>query len=144
MPLRAEHTLGLKKNSPRTDGSCSIHAEEVEAFMDWQLASFFEMTGVNIRDAHMFFKMLTTSTPTDRVDVEAFVEACLRITWYATSSDLHTLILEVRGVAEARIQFFAELDKELTDIRWKLHSIAKMNRPSYQLMPAYIYGGAAD
>ena len=79
--------MGLRKNSPRTDGSCSIHAEEVEAFMDWHLASFFEMTGVNIRDAHMFFKMLTTSTPPDHVDVEAFVEACLRITGYATSSD---------------------------------------------------------
>ena len=102
------------------------------------------MRGVNIRDTHMFVKMLTTSTPTDHVDVEAFVEACLRIAGYATSNDLHTLILEVRGIAEARIQFFAELDKELTDIRWKLHSIAKMNRPSYQLMPAYIYGGAAD
>ena len=53
MQLRAEHTWGLRKNSPRTDGSCSIHAEEFEAFLDLHLASFFEMRGVNIRDTHV-------------------------------------------------------------------------------------------
>merc|ERR1712048_550790 len=52
--------------------------------------------GLEVRDADMFFQILTTITGEDSIEIEDFVHYCSRMKGGATSIDLQSLAFEVR------------------------------------------------
>merc|ERR1712224_105193 len=115
----------------KLDKNALIGSSDFNGFMDDEhLNSFFYVRGIDIKDAHMFFKMLTHSTHTEEVDVETFVEACLRIKGFATSIDLHLLNFEVRVIAQAQSHFFTHVEKQLDSILNELQLMMIPRSPS--------------
>jgi len=72
--------------------SGTLSAEELRrCIQDVRMASVFEMKGLDIKDAEVFFSMLTSMSGTDEVDVHTFLTGWLKLKGPATSLDLYTL-----------------------------------------------------
>merc|ERR1712217_856251 len=95
--------------------------EEYTRFMqDPKFRSFFEMRGLDIKDAEMFFHMLTAVTQEDEVDIQSFVEGALRMRGFASSLDLHTLSFEVKNLHMRQRQFVKQCMDSLVQLRGDL------------------------
>merc|ERR1712083_32319 len=95
-----------------TDGSNTISREEFETFMNNDIfKSYFDVRGIDVKDARMFFNMLASCNEDDAVDLETFVGTCLRIKGVASSIDVHTLNFEIRCMNRTTGRFFASLEE---------------------------------
>lgn len=122
-------------------GNNSISFDEFMDFMsDERFKLYFDVRGIDIKDAEMFFKMLVSTTgipQTDpRVDLHAFVQGCMTLKGFASSIDLHTLSFEVKVMHEAQRTFIQQFSEKLTTLQHQiLLSSAGANSPSPSLMP---------
>merc|ERR1712190_418929 len=57
-----------------------------------KLRAYLSTLGLNIKDAESFFKILMTMGDGDSVNIEAFIQGCLRMQGQATSLDIQTLL----------------------------------------------------
>merc|ERR1711862_399392 len=81
------------------DHKGTISWEEFNTVLtDPALKAHFDVRGIDIKDAHGFFDMLTTldGEGNTEVEIETFVAGCLRMKGMATSVDLQTLRYEVK------------------------------------------------
>merc|ERR1712066_860626 len=100
------------------DFSGTLSLEEYTRFMqDPKFRSFFEMRGLDIKDAEMFFHMLTAVTQRDEVDIQTFVEGALRMRGFASSLDLHTLSFEVKVLHLHHKEFVRQCLNGLVQLR---------------------------
>eukprot|EP00929_Paragymnodinium_shiwhaense_P019677 TRINITY_DN13337_c0_g1_i1.p1 TRINITY_DN13337_c0_g1~~TRINITY_DN13337_c0_g1_i1.p1 ORF type:complete len:723 (-),score=173.78 TRINITY_DN13337_c0_g1_i1:597-2708(-) len=75
----------------------SISEEEFNRLiMSTDMGLFLEVRGIDIKDAKLFFKMLCSLSDDQVVDVDVFVNCCLRMKGLATSIDLHTMSFEMK------------------------------------------------
>eukprot|EP00929_Paragymnodinium_shiwhaense_P056613 TRINITY_DN28339_c0_g1_i2.p1 TRINITY_DN28339_c0_g1~~TRINITY_DN28339_c0_g1_i2.p1 ORF type:complete len:378 (+),score=67.11 TRINITY_DN28339_c0_g1_i2:979-2112(+) len=107
------------------DKSGMLSREEVSRFLceDSKFRGFFETRGIDIKNAEVFFEMLASASPTNEVDLEAFVASCLRVKGPATSIDLHTLAFESKMMHKVQKRFntfvaerFKALDEKISKL----------------------------
>jgi hypothetical protein len=66
--------------------------------------SFFEMAGIRAHDVEQFFAMLMHSSEDQRVDIDEFVSACMRLKGPASCFDTMTVISEVHNVKQELLE----------------------------------------
>lgn len=109
------------------DMSGTISSDEFEFFIQNEaFRQYFDVRGIDVKDAAMFFQMLCAAAEVtgDEVDVDTFIGGCLRLKGVASSIDVQTLAFEAKlmhalqkrfmDFAEAR---FASLDEDFAALR---------------------------
>jgi len=75
-----------------TNNSGTISEEELRSCLQHVgMAAYFEMKGLDVKDAEAFFRILTCMSGQDEVDVHAFVTGWLKMKGPATNLDLYTM-----------------------------------------------------
>merc|ERR1719482_1873484 len=72
-----------------SDGSRTITAPEFMAFMRHdECRRYFDVKGINVKDAQMFFNLMCAAggSENQEVDLESFVNGCMRLTGVASGS----------------------------------------------------------
>merc|ERR1711879_1141399 len=67
--------------------------------------SYLAVLGLDVRDAHAFFELLIADR--NEVEIDAFIEGCMRMRGQATGIDQHTMICEVRALSKMQKEYFA-------------------------------------
>ena len=96
--INTSHARELKELFAETDTnkSNSLSFDEFNHLMEHpKFRSYLEVRGININDVDVFYKMMLSISDSDEVDLNTFVNACLRLKGYATSIDLHALKFEM-------------------------------------------------
>merc|ERR1711920_117172 len=81
------------------------------------------MRGLDIKDAEMFFHMLTAVTEEEEVNIQTFVEGALRMRGVASSLDLYTLSFEVKIMHLHHRQFAKRWEAALAELRLDLANL---------------------
>merc|ERR1712232_272047 len=84
--------------------------------------SYFEVRGIDIRDAELFFAMLAAVSDSDEVPINSFVAGCLRMKGYASSADLHTAHFEQKLMHRNFKEFKKTTEGELEELKSVLQS----------------------
>lgn len=104
----------------------SITFEEFITFMrDDRFKLYFDVRGIDVKDAEMFFRLLISTTNGSnggkdqrdaRVNLQAFVQGCMTLKGVASSIDLHTLSFEVKVMHSAQRSFVASVNQQLVEL----------------------------
>ena len=70
-----------------------------------------------IKDAEMFYRMLTTVARRDEVDIRTFVAGCMGMRGTASSIDLHALSFELKIMHLTQRRFFSLVEERLMPYR---------------------------
>merc|ERR1711920_1067206 len=97
--------------------------EFVHAMEDPKFRYFFEVRGLDIKDAEMFFNMLTAVSGEDEVDISTFVSGCLGMQGTASSLDLQTLSFELKVLHISHQNFLKCFASEMSVIRADLAAL---------------------
>merc|ERR1712159_382187 len=62
--------------------------------------------GIEIKDTHSFFNMLRASNDTDNLDIDKFVEGCIRLKGMPSSIDVQSVAFEVKSMKANQSRFF--------------------------------------
>eukprot|EP00929_Paragymnodinium_shiwhaense_P111515 TRINITY_DN7964_c0_g1_i1.p1 TRINITY_DN7964_c0_g1~~TRINITY_DN7964_c0_g1_i1.p1 ORF type:complete len:187 (-),score=29.41 TRINITY_DN7964_c0_g1_i1:217-777(-) len=81
-----------------------------------KVREYFDLRGIDIKDARLFYEMIASSTNSEEVDLEAFVGSCLRVRGNATSIDLHTLAFEFKMMSRFQEHFFTFVEERLNGL----------------------------
>merc|ERR1712060_410477 len=94
-----QELMDLSQQAIDSDGSGTISLAEFASFLNDDLyRSFFEVRGIDIKDAAMFFDLLSKVAGTNEVQLDLFVEGCLRLKGPATCIDMQVLRYEVTSL----------------------------------------------
>jgi len=86
------------------DGTGLISYKEMKAINeDPRVRNLFEKSGVNIRDASMFFQTLTRLVGQDALDIDSFVAGSMKVKGYASSLDVQAIIFQVQEIMQELI-----------------------------------------
>lgn len=89
-----------------------------------KLRDFFNVRGLNLRDAHIFFRMLASvSDSKDEVHYKTFVHGCLRLQGLATSLDLQAFHFEVKDLLSRVMCNVFDMGLDLSSIK---HTVTAM------------------
>jgi len=105
------------------NGSGTLSAEEFHTFThDPRLVAFFEYKGLYIKDAELFFNMLLNVAKHDEVDIDSFVNGCLKMKGVALNIEVLSVQYELQMVFKKQSEFQEEFRKEMNmlDIYLKL------------------------
>jgi len=103
--------------------SGTLSIDELQACMhDVQSLAYFDLMGLDIKDAEFFFRMLTSHTEQTEVDVHGFVTGWLKMKGAATSLDVYTvqyqtqmwvetMLAEIAGFREDMVQLSREVTR---------------------------------
>merc|ERR1711924_47215 len=81
--------------------------------------AFFHSQGLDIKDAEMFFKMLKDAEHEgEAVEIDAFIDGCMKMKGGAKSLDIQALRFRLRGMRKAQ----AEFNQYVTE---QLHSLGR-------------------
>jgi len=104
-------------NSMDVNKSGTLSAEELQKCIeDVRMASYFEMKGLDIKDAEVFFSMLTSMSGDNEVDVLTFVTGWLKMKGPATSLDVYTMQYQTQLWENKVQQQLRECRKNILDI----------------------------
>jgi hypothetical protein len=78
-----------------------------------QLRHYLRGLGIDLHDAVMFFKLLGNASDDNGVDIDSFVQGCLRMRGNATALDLQTLIFELRVMRRSQADLLKEISHRL-------------------------------
>jgi voltage-gated sodium channel len=112
------HNLGeLFKEMDRDGKGMLSQREFLDVIRDNEVVqAFFAAQGLDIKDAEMFFKMLKDADhETEDVQIDAFIEGCMRMKGAAKSLDIQALRYRLRGMRKAEAKFF-KLMYERTEV----------------------------
>mmetsp|Transcript_68477 Transcript_68477/g.155144 ORF Transcript_68477/g.155144 Transcript_68477/m.155144 type:complete len:691 (-) Transcript_68477:135-2207(-) len=90
-----------------SDGSGGISLDEFcEAYdQNTKLRDHFQVLGLDISDAQMFFEILCAIHNEDHVDIDSFVACCMRLRGFATSIELQNLQLQSMAIYRNQKKF---------------------------------------
>merc|ERR1719195_2312335 len=78
------------------DSSGTVSLDEIQSYLqDPRVQSYFQALGLDTKDTERLFKLIDDDESGD-VDVDEFLEGCLRLKGQARSIDLHALMHECR------------------------------------------------
>jgi len=63
-----------------------------------EVRTYFEIADLEIKDANEFFDAVANMTGSDEVDVDSFVEGCMKVKGAATSVDQQVLLFQIRDI----------------------------------------------
>lgn len=95
--------------------------EFTEQMRRGKLIAHLSTLGLDVRDATLFFGVLAASSDTQEVDINAFVDGCMRLRGSATSIDMQGLVFQTRLIHKCQ----RRLHKELMD---NVTALAHLNR----------------
>mmetsp|Transcript_12194 Transcript_12194/g.27571 ORF Transcript_12194/g.27571 Transcript_12194/m.27571 type:complete len:641 (-) Transcript_12194:64-1986(-) len=79
------------------DDSGTLSCEEFSKFTsNPEFKQYFEVSGLDVRNAENFFHSLTKVTGVQEMDLGLFVSVCMRLRGMASSVDVHMLMVEMR------------------------------------------------
>mmetsp|Transcript_105659 Transcript_105659/g.225550 ORF Transcript_105659/g.225550 Transcript_105659/m.225550 type:complete len:136 (+) Transcript_105659:2-409(+) len=82
------------------DGKGTISREEFHQYVvSGKLKAYLRVLGLDIRDAEAFFNLMADTSSNQEVEIETFVDACLRLKGMATALDLQSLIFETKRLS---------------------------------------------
>lgn len=121
----AEELVGLLDRILKKDGTGAISIDAFDDLMSHpQVEAFFEVRGLKATTAHRFFIQMLDINQTDRIDIGAFVSACVKLDGTASSIDLHVLSVEVQTLLmqqhmlqHSLTKSFAGMAKQLSEFR---------------------------
>jgi len=113
------------------DRSNTISREELHCGLENdQLRSEFMLCGLDIHDAQDFFELLLESSSDNEVDVQTFVEACMRMKGVASGIDQHTQLLEARRFQRSMVEHFFTMRHFQTEVIQKLDAVGVLFAPT--------------
>lgn len=105
--------------------------EFMESMKDEGVQALLADVGLEIHDAHWFFKMLLSLSDSDSVDIQHFVEACMKLKGKATSLDVQCIIFELRVVRKKISNLQRYISEGSTEpdhwCAWNLTSVDSQN-----------------
>lgn len=108
----------------------TITIEEFNDLMsDEKIKAYFELKGLPIKDAELFFKMLGTVSQTKEVDVESFIAGCMKMKGFALSVDLLSLGFETKLIGRTQGEFIKDVRDTLNSIQDKLVNMGPSTIP---------------
>jgi len=100
------------------DGSGTLTADEFhDCIQDERVKARLAVLGLSIKDAERFFRMLTDIGSTPAVDLDFFVDACLKMKGVASSIDLQTLAYETRIIHQSLERLHEETRSAIQEVR---------------------------
>merc|ERR1712150_382125 len=106
------------------DTSGTLSQEEFMEFMkDQRFRRFFELRGLDVKDVAVFFKLLTSMSGSDEVEIGSFVSGCMAMRGMASAMDLHALSFQVHVLHTGHKEFTKRWAREASDIRFALDSL---------------------
>jgi len=79
------------------DESGTLSCEEFSKFArNPEFKSYFEVSGLDIKNAENFFQSLTKVTGVQEMELNQFVSVCMRLRGMASSVDVHLVMVEMR------------------------------------------------
>jgi len=101
-----------------TDKSKSLSLGEMrKALSQVSIREFFAMHGLTATHADMLFKLLTSMSPSGKVDIETFVTGCIRMKGYATNIDVISLCYRTSVLANDIQSHIKEYRQDILDLR---------------------------
>merc|ERR1719254_304675 len=125
----AEELMTLIRRADQDKSGKLSMDEFVFSMNDPKFRYFFEIRGLEIKDAEMFFHMLTAVTGEDEIDISTFVSGCLGMQGLASSVDLHALSFEVKVMHVSHREFIGRWESEVSSIRAALDDLATIHQP---------------
>eukprot|EP00747_Dinoflagellata_sp_TGD_P217702 gnl/TRDRNA2_/TRDRNA2_90070_c0_seq1.p1 gnl/TRDRNA2_/TRDRNA2_90070_c0~~gnl/TRDRNA2_/TRDRNA2_90070_c0_seq1.p1 ORF type:complete len:730 (+),score=165.39 gnl/TRDRNA2_/TRDRNA2_90070_c0_seq1:82-2190(+) len=113
--LRKQHTEEVEdvKDLCRKidlDNSGTISWTEFETCAeDEVMKTYMSLLGLDVKDAAMFFDSLAEAGGSDEVDIDSFVEGCLRMKGPASGIDLQCLSLQVKVLQRSQLELTRHL-----------------------------------
>jgi len=87
------------------DQSGTLNCQEFSRFSSIdEFKSYFEVSGLDIRNAENFFQSLTAVTGRTEMDLQQFVAVCMRLRGMASSVDVHMLMVEMHILYEKIVE----------------------------------------
>jgi len=108
-----------------SDHSGKISFEEFEQLMnDTRIRNLFELKGLDIKDAQLFFRMLAGVDGDREVDIDTFVAGCMKIKGVAMSVDLLSVSFELKMLTQRENKFMKSLSERLDGVIELVKSVA--------------------
>merc|ERR1712079_101251 len=96
------------------DGSGDVDAKEVEAvFADPHVHDYISALEITVDNAQCLFRLLDVDR-SGKVDMDEFIQGCLRLQGEATSVDVNTLIYQLKHFMKKWSKFAAFVDEKLS------------------------------
>jgi len=94
---------------------------------DERIRTYFELKGLAIKDAELFFQMLGSVSQTEEVDIDAFIAGCMKMKGFALSVDLLSLGFETKLIGRAQVEFISHMNDSLAAMQETLSKLANYN-----------------
>jgi len=78
-----------------------------------KVRAYFELKGLQIKDAELFFRMLSQVSQSDGVDIDAFISGCMKMKGFAMSVDLLSLGFETRDLSKVQESIYKSISTKL-------------------------------
>mmetsp|Transcript_16933 Transcript_16933/g.34340 ORF Transcript_16933/g.34340 Transcript_16933/m.34340 type:complete len:212 (-) Transcript_16933:2-637(-) len=115
-----------------TDGSGTLTAQEfAEAVQNERFRAQLAVLGLDIKDAEKFFRVVTDLGV---VDMEFFVDGCLRLKGSASNIDLQTLALETKLVQQSLVTLTQQTQSIFSEL---CYGFASLDRSATSPLPAH-------
>merc|ERR1719433_1957950 len=76
--------------------------------------TFLELRGLDVKDAELFFRLLSTISNSKAVDFESFVQGFVKLRGFASSIDLQTLRYEMKIMSANHARSLERLSEALS------------------------------
>jgi len=111
-----------------SDNSNYLSLDEIRAAMDKvSIREFFAMRGLAATHADMLFRLLSSMSPSDKLDIETFVTGCVRMKGYATNIDVISLSYRTTVLANDIRNHIEEYRRDILDLRAILKEASNKN-----------------
>jgi len=105
------------------DGSEALTREEFKQTQKNVLVQeFFQMRGLSITHIDMFFEMLVSASPDERIDMSTFVSGCLRMRGHATNIEVMSLDHRLQILSNLVGTHIDEYRRDIRDLQMALNS----------------------
>eukprot|EP00930_Biecheleria_cincta_P040722 TRINITY_DN27893_c0_g1_i1.p1 TRINITY_DN27893_c0_g1~~TRINITY_DN27893_c0_g1_i1.p1 ORF type:complete len:267 (-),score=46.00 TRINITY_DN27893_c0_g1_i1:107-817(-) len=111
---------------------CLTREQFEEITSDREMLEYFDLVGLNISDAHMFFNLVSSITGTDEVDVDEFVMGCLLLRGPATSVDMQAVKMELGHIGHFQRKLTNHCRYQFENISSELAELSQQGCPKHE------------
>jgi hypothetical protein len=112
----AGELLAIVKQLDLDDSGTISYDEFLGLFQHDHYRAFFTSRGIEIKDAQRFFQILESIAGKDEVDIDSFVQGCMRMKGLASSLDVQTIRFECRILHTFMRKEFKHIRQELKSL----------------------------
>jgi len=103
--------------------SGTLTLDEFERSMkDVKITSYFDLKGLSVSHASMFFKMLASLNESHQIDIDTFVTGCLRMRGAASNIDMIALLFQTRLLTQNLGGHIRSSRQEMTQLLLQLQA----------------------